>query len=111
MWDAFWSGLQPQHKTEVYWYCFTVSMTRIIGESYQIRENFSGGDGVRIHLYAHLQQQVLIKHLIYVGTQTRKLPIPVRGSALPVLVPILKITSVHFLIRIFPKYDKIHQYR
>ena len=26
---------------------------------------------------------------LYVGTQTRKLPIPVRGSALPVLVPAL----------------------
>jgi len=31
----------------------------------------------------------------------RKLPIPVRGSALLVLVPILELTSVHFLIRIF----------
>jgi hypothetical protein len=31
-----------------------------------------------------------------------KLPIPVRGSTLPVLVPILELTSVHFLIRIFP---------
>jgi hypothetical protein len=38
----------------------------------------------------------------------RKLPIPVRGSALPVLVPILELTSFHFLIRIFPKYDRIH---
>jgi hypothetical protein len=26
---------------------------------------------------------------LYVGTQMRKLPIPVRGSALPVLVPVL----------------------
>ena len=50
---------------------------------------------------------------VYVSTQTRKLPILVRGSAIPVLVPILKLTSVHFLICIFlfPKYDRIHQYR
>ena len=48
---------------------------------------------------------------MYVGTQTRKLPIPVRGSALPVLVPILELTSVNFLIRIFPQNDRIHQYR
>jgi hypothetical protein len=40
---------------------------------------------------------------IYVGTQTRKLPILVRGSAIPVLVPILKLTSVHFLNRNFSK--------
>ena len=45
---------------------------------------------------------------IYVGTQTRKLPIPVRGSAIPVLVPILELTSVLFLIAIFPKYNRIH---
>ena len=37
---------------------------------------------------------------IYVGTQTRKLPIPVRGSALPVLVPILELNSVHLLLYI-----------
>jgi len=41
--------------------------------------------------------------LVYVGTQTRKLPIPVRDSALLVLVPILELTSVHFLIRNYPK--------
>jgi hypothetical protein len=29
---------------------------------------------------------------MYVSTQTRKLPIPVRGSAIPVLVPILELT-------------------
>ncbi len=45
---------------------------------------------------------------VYVGTQTRKLPIPVRGSAVPVLVPILELTSVLFLIAIFPKYNRIH---
>ena len=44
----------------------------------------------------------------YVGTQTHKLPIPVRGSTVPVLVPILKLTSVLFLIAIFPKYNRIH---
>ena len=38
----------------------------------------------------------------------RKLPIPVRGSAIPVLVPILELTSVLFLIAIFPKYNRIH---
>jgi hypothetical protein len=30
----------------------------------------------------------------------RKLPIPVRGSALPVLVPILELTSIHLLLYI-----------
>jgi hypothetical protein len=45
---------------------------------------------------------------VYVGTQMRKLPIPVRGSAIPVLVPILELTSVLFLIAIFPKYNRIH---
>jgi hypothetical protein len=34
---------------------------------------------------------------VYVSTQTRKLPIPVRGSAIPVLVPILELPSDHFL--------------
>jgi hypothetical protein len=36
-----------------------------------------------------------------VGTQTRKLPILVRGSAIPVLVPILELTSVLFLIAFY----------
>ena len=38
---------------------------------------------------------------VYVSTQTRKLPILVRGSAIPVLVPILKLTRVHFIFRNF----------
>ena len=65
----------------------------------------------RHYLKDNTHNRLLIVCRIYVGTQTRKLPIPVRGSALPVLVPILELTSVHFLIRIFPKYDRIHQYR
>ena len=47
-------------------------------------------------------------YCMYVGTQMRKLPIPVRGSTIPVLVPILELTSVLFLIAIFPKYNRIH---
>jgi hypothetical protein len=34
----------------------------------------------------------------YVGTQTRKLPIPVRGSTVPVLVPVLVQAAPYSII-------------
>ena len=47
---------------------------------------------------------------MYIGTQTRKLPISVRGSALPVLVPILELTSAHLLLYMFCYFGQYWQH-
>ena len=47
---------------------------------------------------------------MYIGTQTSKLPISVRGSALPVLVPILELTSAHLLLYMFCYFGQYWQH-
>ena len=51
----------------------------------------------RLQNWLDLFRWALMLHYVYVGTQTRKLPMPVRDRAIPVLVPILELPSVHFL--------------
>ena len=60
-----------------------------------------------LHLDSHVNFLVVC-YICRYNTQTCKLPILVRGSAILVLVPILELTSVLFLIAIFPKYNRIH---
>jgi hypothetical protein len=53
---------------------------------------------IRVYTYAHPQHLKVIKLFVYVGTQTRKLPILVRGSAVPVLVPVLVQAAPYSII-------------
>ena len=62
--------------------------------------NNAGEEG---HIFAGKHRPFTNKDIVamlgvYVGTQTRKLPIPLRGSAIPVLVPVLVQAAPYSII-------------
>ena len=54
-------------SAQIKWYCFKVSMTRVIRQQFsKIGGNICGGDSVMIYLYVQAQHQKRLKHVVYV---------------------------------------------